>query len=83
MQVEDTLDQREAETHAASMARPARLIRAVETIEHVVEVLGGDAAPAVDDLDRCGRVSRSRPQGDRPAWRGVRQRVGEQIGTAR
>jgi hypothetical protein len=69
---------REPEAHArrARLVGPPRHL--VELVEHALAMLGRDADPAVDDLDRDARAAAPRADHDAAAAR-VAERVGDEV----
>ena len=79
VQLDNALDERQAEADMCAFPKPPRLINAIEPIEDVREVRGGDAAAGVDHFDNsCGRFAERR-QRDGSACGRMSQSVGDQI----
>ena len=58
VQLDDALDERQAQADMRALPKLPRLINAIEPIEDVREVRGGDAAASVDHFDKsCGRIT--------------------------
>ena len=72
------LDDREAEAGAAGAAR-ARLVGAVEPLEHALLVALGDADAAIGDRDLDDAVDELHPDADARALRRIGDRVGDEV----
>src|SRR5688572_6405114 len=74
----EVLDDRQPQPRAAELAR-ARLVDAIEALEHALLVLGRDADPGVLDLQARLRGVARHPQRDAPAAGRVLASVVEQV----